>query len=256
MHPIRLVLILLVCLGPACRLQQSEDDAYRGRNPLDRMIELRQPVEWQEGTAAAILVDTSGSMEDEVAGADGAGTAKIVIARRAVISLIRQFEGYAQKHADRRVLVGVYEFSSRDREPHCRRVIDLGPPAPAAAEDALGHMIPRGGTPIGDAMIQAKLDLDRTGLSRRHILVVTDGKNNKGYSPGDVAEAIANQPEASRASLYFVAFDIGADRFNQVKEAGGLVLEAANERDLNQTMDFILTGKILAEQPATPTENR
>jgi len=76
-------------------------------------------------------------------------------------------------------------------------------------------------------------------------------RNNKGYSPGAVADAIARQPQEDRASVYFVAFDVSAERFNSVKEAGGLVLEAADERELNQTMDFILTGRILVEQPTT-----
>lgn len=250
----RLVLLALACLEPACQLQGPESGSYRGRNPLDERLEFRQPAESQEGIAAAILVDTSGSMEDDVPGVDNAGTAKIVIARRAVTNLIRQFEEFAQKNPDKRIKVGVYEFSSRGDQPHCRQVVALGPPDSGKAADALERMIPEGGTPIGDAMIRAKLDLDRTGMSRRHMLVVTDGKNNKGYSPGDVASAIARQPEEGRVSLYFVAFDIGADRFSRVKDAGGLVLEAANERDLNQTMDFILTGKILAEQPMTPVD--
>ncbi|NWG12690.1 MAG: VWA domain-containing protein [Acidobacteria bacterium] len=244
----------MACIAPACGLQQSERGPYRGPNPLDEMLELRQPVDWQDGTAAAILVDTSGSMEEDVPGADGARTPKIVIARRAVTNLIRNFEEFAQKNPDKRVLVGIYEFSSRNDQPHCRPVVEIGPPDSGRAAAALDRMSPEGGTPIGDAMIRAKLDLDRTGMSRRHMLVVTDGKNNKGYSPGDVASVISRQPEPGRVAFYFVAFDIGADRFSRVRDAGGLVLEAANERDLNQTMDFILTGKILAEQPATPAD--
>ncbi len=254
MRSITLVFLALACLEPACQLQRPESGSYRGRSPLDERLEFRPPAELQEGTAAAILVDTSGSMEDKVPGADSAGTAKIVIARRAVTDLIRQFEEFVQKNPEKRVVVGVYEFSSRDDQPHCRQVVALGPPDSGIAVNALERMIPEGGTPIGDAMIRAKLDLDRTGMLRRHMLVVTDGKNNKGYSPGDVASAIARQPDEGRVSLYFVAFDIGADRFSRVKDAGGLVLEAANERDLNQTMDFILTGKILAEQPTTPVD--
>jgi len=175
------------------------------------------------------------------------------VARRAVTDLIRQFEQYAARNPDRPVRVGVYEFSSRDRQPHCRNVLPLGPPDLAAAEAAVEQMTPRGGTPIGDAMIKAKHDLDLTGMSHRHVLVVTDGKNNKGYSPGAVADAIARQPQEDRASVYFRRFR----RFRRAvsilsKEAGGLVLEAADERELNQTMDFILTGRILVEQPTTP----
>ena len=249
---IRIVPLLLACFVLSCQ-QRSSSTAYEGRNPLDEMLKPPQQIAHREGIAAAILVDTSGSMEDQVVGSDGSSIQKIVVARRAVVDLIRQFVQYARKNPDRPVLVGVYEFSSRDRQPHCRSIIALAPPDLTAAEAAVEQMTPKGGTPIGDAMIQAKQDLDLTGMSRRHILVVTDGKNNKGYSPGAVADAIARQPQEDRASVYFVAFDVSAERFNAVREAGGLVLEAASESELNQTMDFILTGRILVEQPTTPT---
>ena len=249
---IKFVPLLLACFILAC-LQRSSSTVYEGRNPLDEMLKPPQPVTRQEGIAAAILVDTSGSMEDQVVASDGFSIQKIVVARRAVVDLIRQFEQYSRKNPDRPVLVGVYEFSSRDRQQHCRSIVKLGPPNAMTAEAAAEKLTPRGGTPIGDAMIMANRDLGLTGMSRRHILVVTDGKNNKGYSPGAVADAIARQPQEDRASVYFVAFDVSAERFNAVKEAGGLVLEAANERELNQTMDFILTGRILAEQPTAPT---
>jgi hypothetical protein len=251
---IKFVPLLLACFVLACQ-QRSSSTAYEGRNPLDEMLRPRQQqVSRQEGIAAAILVDTSGSMEDQVVGSDGSSVRKIAVARRAVVDLIRQFEQYARKNPERPVLVGVYEFSSRDRQQHCRSIVGMGPPDLAAAEAAVEQIMPRGGTPIGDAMIRANRDLDLTGMSRRHILVVTDGKNNKGYSPGAVADAIARQPQEDRASVYFVAFDVSAERFNAVKEAGGLVLEAANERELNQTMDFILTGRILVEQPTVPAD--
>jgi hypothetical protein len=80
-----------------------------------------------------------------------------------------------------------------------------------------------------------------------HILVVTDGENNKGYAPSDVVAAIGRLPEASRASVYFVAFDVAADVFKPVRDAGGLVLPAANEAELQQTLDFVLSGRILVE---------
>ena len=113
-------------------------------------------------------------------------------------------------------------------------------------------MAPSGSTPIGSAMIRAKRDLDATGMSRRHILVITDGENNRGYGPGDVANAISSLPQEEQPAIYFVAFDIGAERFNAVKDAGGLVLAASSGSDLKQTLDFVLTGKILVEQPAAP----
>ena len=76
------------------------------------------------------------------------------------------------------------------RSPSVRTVIKLGPPDPSAAGDAIARMTPEGDTPIGDAMIAAKRDLDATGLSKRHILVITDGENNKGYSPANVMQVM------------------------------------------------------------------
>ena len=112
-------------------------------------------------------------------------------------------------------------------------------------------MVAGGDTPIGDAMIVAKRDVDATGLAKRHILVITDGENTKGYSPADVTQVISSQPEKDRASIYFIAFDVAASTFNSVRDSGGLVLAASNERDLKDTLGYLLTGKILVEQPVS-----
>jgi hypothetical protein len=62
-------------------------------------------------------------------------------------------------------------------------------------------------------------------------------------------------PDENRASIYFIAFDIAAAKFEAVRNAGGLVLAASNETELQQTLDYVLTGKILAEQPqVTPAK--
>ena len=57
-------------------------------------------------------------------------------------------------------------------EPDCRPIIPMGAPDPSKADEALARLDPEGGTPIGQAMITAKLALDATGLSRRHLLLV------------------------------------------------------------------------------------
>jgi hypothetical protein len=97
-------------------------------------------------------------------------------------------------------------------------------------------------------MITAKRALDDTGLARRHLLVVTDGENTDGVAPDRVAVAINKRPEAERPSIYFVAFDVAASRFSGVRDAGGLVLAAANAKELNDTLDTLLRGKILVEK--------
>jgi hypothetical protein len=198
---------------------------------------------------AAILIDTSGSMNERVRDADGAMQPKISIAQRAALKLVDQFDTYGKQHSDQAIFLGIYEFSDRGKGSFCRTVIKLGPPDAAAARSAIMNMHAEGDTPIGDAMITAKRDVDATGLSKRHILVITDGQNTKGYSPDDVTRVITSQAEKDRASIYFVAFDVAASKFNSVRDSGGLVLAASNETDLKGTLDYLLTGKILAEQP-------
>ncbi len=173
---------------------------------------------------------------------------KIEIARRAALDLVDQFVSYARSHQDELVLLGVYEFSRRRGEPDCRPVVAMGPPDRERAAAAIARLDADGGTPIGQAMITAKRALDETGLTRRHLLVVTDGENTDGVAPDRVALAIGKRPDAERPSIYFVAFDIEASRFSRVRDAGGLVLSAANATELNTTLDALLSDKILVEK--------
>ncbi len=236
----------------SCERSAGRRSAGDGRNPLEDILRGAGEAPRQDGIAAAILLDTSGSMSDKVPDSDGAPTSKLTLAQRALLSLVRQFDEFSKKTPERKVLGGIYEFSSRELRPNCREVVKIGPPDLETARTAVESLRAAGGTPIGDAMIRAKRDLDNTSLSHRHILVVTDGENNRGYAPGDVANVISRLPEEDRVSFYFIAFDVAAEQFNSVKEAGGLVLSANNETDLKQTLDFVLTGKILVEQPVAP----
>jgi Mg-chelatase subunit ChlD len=226
------------------------------QNPIEQMVRPPAKVAQRDGIGVALLMDTSGSMDEKVRDQNGQAVPKIQISRRSTMNLLRQIDRFAQSHKDRVIQVGVYEFSARNDQPLCRVVIPLGPLNLPAAESRVQAMYPEGGTPIGDAIITAKHDLDLTGLSHRHILVVTDGENNQGYSPGDVANVISRQPEEDRASLYFIAFDVAAEKFKAVRDAGGLVLPAADEPELQQTLDYVLTGKILAEQPEIPKSKK
>jgi hypothetical protein len=202
----------------------------------------------REGIAALVLMDVSGSMSETVSDG-GTERPKIVVARRAAQSLIQQFADYGKAHPDEPVMVGLFEFSERKRESSVREVIPLSAADPARAEAALARMKADGGTPIGDAMIAGKRALDASGLSRRHLLVVTDGENTDGYRPSDVMKALTRRPEQERPSVYFVAFDVAASRFSAVRDGGGLVLEAGDASELDTTLNSLLTGKILVEGP-------
>ena len=250
-----LFFILVMVIGVASKRcdepsrQSSSGVSTPVQNPIEDVLRPVAPAQSREGIVAAILIDTSGSMQDSVKDADGALKPKIDIARRAALNLVDQFDAYARNHSDQSIFMGIYEFSARGSGSCCRTVVKLGPPDAAAARSAISKMRADGDTPIGDAMIMAKHDVDATGFSKRHIVVITDGQNTRGYSPDDVTRVILSQGEKDRASIYFVAFDVAASKFNAVRESGGLVLAASNETDLKGTLDYLLTGKILAEQP-------
>ena len=238
-------LALLACQREG---RESSEGPSRTERRIDEQLAPSSDKPVREGLAAAILIDVSGSMDDEVRGADGRREPKIDIARRAARDLVEQFARYAEDHRDETVLLGLFEFSERSGLPDCRPVIPIGPPDRSRADSALASLRARGGTPIGGAMIIAKRALDDAGLSRRHLLVVTDGENTDGFDPHLVAAGINRRPEAERPSMYFVAFDIEAKRFARVRDAGALVLGAADAADLNSTLDSLLRGQILIEK--------
>lgn len=244
-----IVLLLVILSFKGCdRDDRRAARADRTDEQIASALAPASAVAQREGLAAAIVIDVSGSMKDPVKGLDGRGEPKIEVARRAARDLVEQFARYAEEHKDEPVQLGIYEFSRRRGEPDCRPIIAMGPPDRTRADAAIQRLDPEGGTPIGQAMITAKRALDDTGLSRRHLLLVTDGENTDGVRPERVAEAINRRPDAERPAIYFVAFDIEASRFNAVKNAGGLVLSAATANELSSTLDSLLRGKILVEK--------
>jgi Mg-chelatase subunit ChlD len=245
------MVVALAFAAGACEREAGEageDGPSRTERRIDEELGPAGEIPPREGLAAAILIDVSGSMDEEVEGPDGREARKIDVARRAARDLVEQFARYADDHPGEPVLLGLYEFSERDDQPDCRAVIEMGAPDRARADAALKRMRAQGGTPIGNAMMTAKRQLDATGLSRRHLLVVTDGENTDGFDPDDVTRVINRRPEAERPSIYFVAFDIDERRFTRVRDAGALLLGATDARDLNDTLDSLLRGQILIEK--------
>jgi Mg-chelatase subunit ChlD len=253
-HALTIIALLILAIGrcrdhsPSGSIGRTPDPPPSNAAEIDRALQAQTKAEAREGLAAAIVIDVSGSMDDRVTGEDGRRARKIDVARRAARDSIEQFAAYADEHTNEPVLLGVYEFSRRDGQLDCRPIVPMGPPDRTRADAALARLQPEGGTPIGQAMVIAKRELDATGLSRRHLLIVSDGENTDGFKPEEVAAGIARRPENERPSIYFVAFDIEARRFNELRNAGSLVLPAANGRELNDTLDTLLKGKILIEK--------
>ena len=227
------------------------------KNPLLEMLSefSGQAGTSSEGIAIGVAIDVSGSMKDGVKDKDGVVRPKIEIARRCVLDILKQADSFARGHEDKKIEIGIFEFSSRQNRPSCRQIIPFGPIQTTSAVEAVKRMTPDGGTPIGDAIITVKQKMNATGLNRQHLLVITDGENNQGYDPGDVVNALSRMPDENRTSIYFFAFDVAAEKFHRVRDSGGLVMAASNGQELEQTLGYVLTGKILVEQPEVPGVN-
>jgi hypothetical protein len=221
-------------------------------NPILGQLQQNVQAAPRKGIAVGVALDVSGSMDQVVPDQDGRMQPKIAIARRCVLNILKETDAFLKKHPDQTIEVGVFEFSSRQGQPPCRQVIPFGPIQLDQSGKAVERMYAKGGTPIGDAIVAVKQKMNLSGLRNQHLLVITDGENNQGYDPGDVVNAIYRLPDEQIASVYFFAFDIAADKFNKVRDGGGLVLSAANESGLQQTLDYVLAGKILVEQPEIP----
>lgn len=191
------------------------------------------------GASVAIVVDNSGSMAKPARGDD---SPKYLVARRAIYDMLATTDSFVVRQPGFPVNVGLYSFSSQV-EP----IVPIRPYDRNALRQALATIPrPSGGTAIGRALEVARADLYRAGTIRKYILVVTDGENTDGPSPGEVAREIARRSEGA-VKMYFVAFDVDAEKFNFVRSVHGEVLGAQNGVALRASLDTIYRGRILAE---------
>jgi hypothetical protein len=202
-----------------------------------------------EGVALAIVYDTSGSMKQQVPDGTGKRVAKYLIANRALEAIAKRLQAFASP--SRPVQAGLFVFSDRGARP----AVPFGP-LDAAALQAWARRFdrPQVGTPLGTAIGEAARPVLASDLTRKHILVLTDGESNIGRPPAEVLRELKRQAEQKQTSLaiHFVAFDVDARVFDDVKKLGATVVAAANETQLNTQLEFILEKKILLEDEETP----
>lgn len=235
---------------PAPEAQVESGDRTKRVTRIERELIAPEAVPAREGIAVVFLVDVSSGMWTGILDRRSSNTisSEIVIAAWAVLDLVRQLDQHAQARPDVPVLVGLFAFGG-PHDASAREVIPLSAPVPARVEQMFPDLAAENGKAIGDAMVVATLALDRTGLTRRHLFVVTGGGHTHGHAPADVVAALMRRPEADRPSVHFVAFDVPAPWFDALRNEGALVLDATNVKELNTAMDSLLTGK-------TPIEGR
>jgi len=212
------------------------------------------PVSEEEGVAIAIIYDTSGSMSEPVKDATGKSEPKYVIANRALIAIANRIQTFATNGAagtPRKIQAALFVF--KDERPYA--ALPLAPFQPGAFTTwAQGFSDPTGGTPLGNTLNAASQAVFKSGLSHKHVLVITDGVNTVGSAPAPVLVRLQQQQAQHQTplSVHFVAFDVDAKIFDGVKKLGATVVGAANETQLNQQLEFILAKKILLEEEELP----
>lgn len=208
----------------------------------------------EDGVAVAIIYDTSGSMKDTVKDLNGKFTPKYVIANRALNAIARQLQNFATNNpggSRRRIEAGVFIFSGNDAIP----AVKFGPFDPRPIHEfAHSFSNPSGSTPLGNSLTTASRAVLDSPLNRKHILVITDGQNTAGPDPAAVLPRLKQRAQTSGASLsvHFVAFDVDAKVFDGIKKQGATVVTAADEKQLNTQLEFIMQRKILLEEEEPP----
>jgi Mg-chelatase subunit ChlD len=175
---------------------------------------------------------------------------KYVIANRALAAVAKQIQAFATSPgagAQRKVQVGLFVFSGDT----ARQAVRFGPFDEAALEQfARTFSSPSGNTPLGNALSVASRTVLDSPLSRKHVLIITDGLNTEGPAPEVVMPGLKRQADQKQANLsvHFVAFAVAARQFDAVKKLGATVVGAADEKQLDTQLEFILQHKILLEE--------
>jgi hypothetical protein len=204
----------------------------------------------EDGVAVAIVYDTSGSMRQPVRAANGKLSPKYIIANRALSSIVDRIQTFATNSASgggpRKVQAGLIIFTGHE----AREAVKFGPFDPAPFRNWLKNYAgPDSATPLGTAVDLASRKLLNSGLTRKHLVVVTDGMNTIGPEPSAVIPRL--KKEATRQntdlSFHFVALDVDAKVFDPLKKLGAVVVGATDEKQLNTQLEFIFEKKILLE---------
>ena len=210
----------------------------------------------EEGVAVAIVYDTSSSMNEPVKDEAGKSSPKYLIANRALIAIANRIQAFATNGpaaSARKIHAGLYVFQQDG--PHA--AIPFGPfNAAALTSWARGFSATARGTPLGNTLNTAGHAVLNSGLTRKHVLVITDGMNTIGPNPDAILPKLQQEAGQKQTSVavHFVAFDVDAKVFEGVKQLGATVVGASNESQLNTQLEFILEKKILLEDEEPPKQ--
>lgn len=209
-------LVFLLCGAMACHPAHSETAGSGG------------------GVAVAIICDTSGSMLESVPSGGAGNLPKFKLAKAALAEVVGKINDFAQTTPVEACLI---TFQGT-------RIPLQKWDAQSFEEWGKNSMLPVGGTPLGEAIRDAAVQLSGSKLARKHIVVITDGASNGPLSPEKALRDINSGPNPPR--LYVVAFDTGSEVFKPLR-AGGALISSASGENLGVELSALFGEKILLE---------
>lgn len=230
--------------SPPPRAPSAAGGAVAGAPRGARTIDLPQ-VDQRLCTAVVLLIDTSGSMSQNVPDSGGTQRPKHVIARRALEGIVDYTADWQQAHTDRVLQLSICHFSSA-----VHKLLPMGVFQAEQARSAVRKLPgPGGGTAIGQALEAGFKALYASGCVRKYVVCITDGENTVGLPPDRIARQLFAQT-GGEVEIHFVAFDTSAAQFAFLKSANGAVVEAADGAQLQARLAEIYEKRILAEAAA------
>jgi hypothetical protein len=205
-----------------------------------------------EDVALAIVLDTSGSMNELIASSKGTREPKHLIARRALSAITQRLDVFVSSPSEksaaapRQLSLGLYVF----RGESAVAALPLAAYNGAALRDWLDQQpAPRGATPLGAAIELAGRSLLSSAAAHKHILVLTDGANSTGTRPEAALDHLkkASQRKAVPIFTHVIALDISPGVFRALQSRGVTLIGASDEKQLHAQFDFILENRILLE---------
>lgn len=195
------------------------------------------------GTAVVVLVDTSGSMAQDVKDRGGQRRPKYQIAHNALENVIKTTAAWKKAHPQANLQMAIYSFNSSVGE-----VLPMGDFDEAKAQAALNRLPPpNSGTAIGKALEAGFKALYRSGCTRKFVVCVTDGENTTGPAPDWIARHLHARTEGE-VELQFIAFDTAASQFQFLKQVNGHVVQADDGTRLQAELEKVYQERILVEK--------
>ncbi len=204
--------------------------------PPSSVLDKLQLSWWQVRKPARVLVvvDVSGSMDDQVA---GTGTTKLDLVKAALMAALDQIGDADQ--------VGLWSFSNTYQE-----VVPMGSVGlqRAKLKGAVGALGPGGGTLLYDT-IGAGLDQMKKQLSPNYItamVVLTDGADNASGTNAleNLTKAESSQPADASVRVFTIAYGVDANRdvLREIAEASqASSYDASNPALIRQVFTAVLS---------------